>query len=1398
MTKAEQFNYEYPFLAKAHSTVQPQGATASTSEKLSIRVTDIGEYIRFHSCDRRFKLRFNGEELAKQHPLYYISRQTLLDPVLQLAARNRENEWESSLQQRRLIDLTRYDLKPSEQKGTLWQDFTWELQALAPGENAYGREIRLKANLGNFHITGQIDFAVLLWNQGVPKLRLVECKASRKDQTYQRVQVALYRLLVNQLLTETPVLVGSKQLKPEDIECVVVRIDEHTSAIQDVLAQPPLDLQIEEADLVRLTAPFGALGRIVETNLPEIPFQLDSKCNDCVFSVHCLSESARERRLELLGLDPSVIRILQAARINNIDELASMDLEGPQAKAIRHAPGFSENLDSLKARAKTRRRKLLRGENSDAYEVEALDASGNGQLPQHEFTGQRLIRIYLTVEYDYVENRLVALIAHVTKSEGDLQTGFTRTASGWQLDPIVKERVITEASTSDLPLQGKDVIWLKKTAWTGDYTQDTQAERELIEGFLNELTHTIAEVANTAQAPLHFYVWSRQELTRLIEGCTRASSQLLAHLQELLGCRESLEQLIYSSLQDEVVSRYTLAWSGQDLSVASSLRWFGQRYHWCRLVNGVQVKLDHEFRQDIFDFKRSLTIDSSGAWSSNSSLKHEFEIRLRHYKSLSAPYWRAYWETLPNPRDPNLDQGIAQAIRRYQIAQERGYLQEFLRARTHFLRWIDERVRFKNPDIAKPALDLSALQNFSLGVNTVAKAAIDFLRLDHHIKLTNWIAEHLVPPVYRLPLGKMIPISNLRDIGSKQLAATIDLCSYSLEYEAFKANCTIQAGDFLRLSPCSDDPRKGQTIGQLLRGGSTCRVQQIDLDRRQIILSLISARASGYLLSSHPNPAFARATLDESPSEFIAGKVEKRLTDNARSHVYQWLDPTDPHVPPQLLLSPEKLTKCRKFVESLTIPNERRPSQAYKPTPDQQDAAVEGLQSRIQLIQGPPGTGKTETTAIAIFLRILARWESGDIVLIAAPTHTAVDTLLLRLEKRLSILQQHAASLGLPIPPITLIRVDASDPHKFLGTCIQNYESTKATGLNQLRSNSVLVVGGTTNGLLKTYQRLHIPASKLILDEASMMVFPHFLALATLIGENGEILLAGDHRQLAPIVAHDWEQEDRPPVLLYQPFVSAYQAALSLKQRLRSDAQICYSPLSFTFRLPPIIRELIARLYQLDGINLSCNTPQVLQPYVENAATPWARLCSVNGLYLLLHNERESRNNNTLEVSVIERILSRSEQLAPASIAIVTPHRAQRTLLKTRLDSYYGPGKPIEVIDTVERLQGGECPTIIVSATASDPTAIVKNVEFILDLNRSNVAFSRAQNRLIVVCSRTLLEYIPAGIEDYQDTMLWKSLMSLCTERIAAENVDGYPVDILVPSSQVIKTSAQEDTTYES
>ncbi|MBD2367375.1 AAA family ATPase [Leptolyngbya sp. FACHB-402] len=1233
--------------------------------------------------------------------------------------------------------------------------------------------------------------------------------------------------MLSALLESHPLFIGGYRITSEDIECVVARIQEDNNLSQDILALAPLNLETEEADIRRLIAPGGSLERIVNSDLADLDYQIESKCDDCVFSVHCLTESARERRLELLGLEPSVIRSLRNAGINSIDDLAELDLAGGQAITLRQDPSYSGNLELMRLHAQARRKTLPGGDtHPDEYEVISLPNTGQGQLPQHETSdGRRLIRIYLSIDYDYVENRIGALAAHVTNSNWQLHTGWLDGDPDPETGLVrrVPNHVIQEQNRQneigrdgnnrpiyeERPLLSRDVIHFKNDPWTGDYVTDTSAERTLIQSFLSELVDAIADVAELDEAPIHYYIWSRSDMAQLVEGCSRASSRLLASLRELLGCRDHLEQLIYSCLQEEVDQRFALGWTSRGLSVAASLKWFGNTYHWQRRVSGRPISLHQEFTQDIFDFKTDLWIDPSvPAWTEEGDgIRHKFEIRSRFHDSLTAPYWRAFWRSLPNPSAIR-DARVRRAINSYNNAQRPNNLREYLRARVHALRWIEERIRFKNPEISKPNVIIANLPDFNLGVNDTARAALDFLKLDQHINLTSWIAEHLVPPLYRISTGKTIPLRNIVSLGqvddSCQLTANLDLTDFDINLEAFRNNCNLGPGAFVRLSPFSE-ARRGQTFRQLMIGGITCTLQNLDWDSGEVSLSVVRFRGSDlYRLGSRVperGPLFDRATLDESPSDFVAPRVDNRLQTVINSHVYQWFHPELSQIPAQIDIAPAMIEQYQEILRTLRLRRGRQLAQ------EQREAATEGLRTRIQLLQGPPGTGKTETTAASTLLRILARRtvrtegknQYGEIVVIAAHTHTAVNNLLQRIHSVLPHFIDAASESGLRMPPVRLAKVVSRDEDEVPGGDIPNIPSEPSLKVFQpFRENSVLIIGGTTGAILKLAKKLEgfssfkgFPISTLIVDEASMMVFPHFLALTTLVGTDGEIMLTGDHRQLSPIVAHDWENEDRPPVVAYQPYVSAYQAVLNIKQNLGvPDSQILCSALSFTFRLPPLIRELVARLYVRDGIHLTGperNSSPGIVP-----VTAWEKLWSAStGLYLVLHSERRSRKNNETEVAIVEQILEANYAAIPEnSVAIVTPHRAQKALLNSGLTNYRNI---VDVVDTVERLQGGERPTVIVSATASDPSAISKNVEFILDLNRSNVAFSRAQERLIVVCSSSLLDHIPADLEHYESAMLWKSLREICSQEVACETVNGHTVQIFTPPDALPEAIVEEE-----
>ncbi len=1363
-------------------------------------VNQISEYIHYRSCPRRFKLEYNDRELAKELP-FSEELFSPLDPVLQQKGRDREDEWERIISDggyRRVEPKTGEGAsEQNSDSGSLEGEDSIELStffesaaALDVGEKIYAREVSTEGQIGVFHIKGVIDFLILHWEDEQPILRVVETKASRKDKTYHRTQVATYQILVEQELENSPQVVGGAQLTADNLEAIVGRINEETNTVQDILSMEDFNLETERSDLRELTSEGGRLADIVDTDLENLSYQLDSKCDSCVFDVHCFPESARQNSLEILGLNPSETRILEENGISDVDALAELDLDSNAAESVRQERSFTSSLQTLTERAAARRQNLPGDTPDDEYPVAPYTHGGGSQLPEHTIAGSPLVRVYLNVDYDYTENRIVGLSAHVTASQGKIETPWGKDGP---------EAGIQEDYRGTRDVHGKTISQFRSRSWSGNFDTDTGMERELVTQFLDKLYDEIPEVVEGETAPVHFYVWSESEISNLIEACARGGSGLLRQLRQLLGCREPTEQLIYSCLRDEVDTRFGLGWTGRGLVVASSMSWFGSSFHWKRNVRGDEVNLDDLFEENLFDFKRGLAIGPNNDWvhpSNPDKRWEEFEVHSRFFDGLPAPYWYAYWNELPDP-DSVEDTDVAEAIREYNRVDTRKKIETYLEERTHALRWIEDRIRFRNDDLEKPPLDLYGIRDFTLDVEGAAAAALDFLSIDHHSAVTEWLATGFKPTTHRSSNGSTIPVSNVRIDADKIIRADIDLSGHDITADILRDRVSFSEDSHVRVSPCFDDPQQGQTPGQLLEGGRTCVIENLDWDKKEVEMELIpSGESKQYRLASYyasDEYLFEYATIDESVSNYVAARVHEKIEDGRGNHVHRWFDPEEPRLPELESVDEETIEGLRDVLQQFDIGGGDTLLES------QIEVILEGIDSRAQLIHGPPGTGKTTAIALASLLRAISELEKGDIAYVSASTHTAVDNLLNRMDDYRESFTQLCDQLGIELPEINLVRVDDYNRNQ----ANEGVETIETKGvireLDNIRDGSITFVGGTVSSLLKLDDTLSGSATfggdnreffspLLIIDEASMMVFPYFLALAELTDNNeGQFLVSGDHRQLSPILAHDWDEEDRPPVEKYQPSVSAFEAIRSLEEEGNLPGNsITQSALRHTFRLPPDVRRLISRLYEeRDGFQLEGKSSPLEGEVVQTEFSPLQRAWrEESGLYLLAHDEDESRQSNNVEAAIVDRLLSAAEELADDSVAILTPHRAQRTLLKNRLENHDGADS-IHTIDTVERLQGGECENIIVSATASDPQAIVQNEEFLLDLNRANVAFSRAEKRLFVICSRDLLNHVAPEIEQYESSMLWKSLRQYCREPMGSETIDGHNLDVLtVPDEE--------------
>lgn len=1348
-----------------------------THKRYQVVVTDIGEYVEQHCCERSFKLRLDRGDVARRFPFYGRVRSPL-NPILTLRGREREDEVERTMRAR-LVPLNR----PGEERMT-WSDLLDRLGQHPPGTDMFAREVEIERAVGEFDLSGRMDFVILRWVEGAPTLRIVECKSSRKDKTYHRIQLAAYRIMVTEALGEQGLTIGGRTYRDVAVESVVARIDPLTNKVQDALALPSLGLVEEVGDLRNLLSPEGPLVRIAGTDLEELCYRLEAKCSACVHCPICLPESARRRRLELLGLDPMEVRALTRAGITSIDELADLDPVGPLAQEVRRTVGFGADLNDLMVRAKARRSTMADSRSGD-WGVMSRRRPGLGLLPSHQAEGgDRLVRVFLDVEYDYIEDRVVGLAAHVTESERSLLMPF---AADRTPDPNLRETLAKEDEGTEV--QAREVVRLALMPWSGETVVDDASERDLIASFLEELVDAIVQVGGSGWRPLHFYVWSQGDMGHLIDACYRCGGPLLHDLTELLGCRAEcradLEQMIFTSLADEVDQQVATGYTGLSPVIATTLSWFGYpRFHWTRKVEGRVTDLSYVMRRDLFDFRAPLARDPEGEWTDRDApgARSEFyEVRTYFSSEVNAPYWYAMWGVLPAAE--GRDNLLPRALEDYRRGGTAPVISAFLLAKCQALRWIEERLHH-NDRIDKPPVPLGELRGIGSRFTSrydLVESSLDFLRLDHHVKRSTWLIESLRPPSSRVSDGSCLPLRDIftfEENGRCYMGGTIDLERFSLEPQVYFSSCTLDEGGFVRISPYSGDIHGRQRFRDVVTMGVTAKVEVLDRDRGAFKAVIIPHNRQDptsvrYLLPSYPKSVenMSLALVGESLANFARARVDGWLSVHGGSPIVGWFDPQGPRAPSRVPPGADVRARFHAVLGSLEVDGHHLDEVQVR-------SCIEGLSCTVQLLLGPPGTGKTNTAAAAILLRLAAR-RKRKLFLVSANTHTAVDELVKRLRSVIPAFRRAADQLGLGYNAPRVLRLtneDVADDEQEVGTWNDDRVRTEM-------EQGDVVLCGTVAELLKVAERFErigpFAVDGLVVDEASMMVFPDFLALATLLAEDGEIMLVGDHLQLSPITAHAWEEESREQVRLLLPHESAYRTVDRLSALVPSSV-IGRSALTITYRLTPELTHLISGVYRAEQVELRSRK---VQDEKRGAISSLSDLWREKGVFLVLHDESRSRRSNLFEARLIHDILRargvEEHEVPPGTVSVITPHRAQRGVLKHHLErdfSYH-----LKLIDTVERLQGGECETIIVSGTQSDAGAIASNADFILDLNRTNVIFSRAQERLIVVCSRSLMDSMPADVEDYASSWLWKHLRSVCDTMVWKAPGYDHAVEVRVP-----------------
>ncbi|MGH7709181.1 MAG: DEAD/DEAH box helicase, partial [Vulcanimicrobiaceae bacterium] len=361
-------------------------------------------------------------------------------------------------------------------------------------------------------------------------------------------------------------------------------------------------------------------------------------------------------------------------------------------------------------------------------------------------------------------------------------------------------------------------------------------------------------------------------------------------------------------------------------------------------------------------------------------------------------------------------------------------------------------------------------------------------------------------------------------------------------------------------------------------------------------------------------------------------------------------------------------------------------------------------------VQGPPGTGKTYTGARVIAKLIAA----GKTVGVMANSHKAIHNLMHEIEAvagdtGLGLTGLHKHSKQNVDSPYVSCRAQA------LIASADDNRAAEAGDYNLISGNAWLFA---REGMVDRVDYLFI-------DEAGQTSLADALAVSP---SAKNIVLLGDPMQLAQVSqgAH------------------AEGAAASVLGHLLGDASTVPRDrgvlLDMSYRMHPAICDFISSaIYdgRLKADRLTANN-RVSSPGLSGSGLRYLPVEHVgSGRSSFEEAERIVREVELLLRGAVTRKAEPERRLSERDILVVTPYNAQRKKIAGMLAA---AGHGEVPVGTVDKFQGQEAPVVFYSMATSSGEDVPRNLEFLFEKNRFNVAVSRAQCLSVLVCSPRLLD----------------------------------------------------------
>jgi uncharacterized protein len=360
--------------------------------------------------------------------------------------------------------------------------------------------------------------------------------------------------------------------------------------------------------------------------------------------------------------------------------------------------------------------------------------------------------------------------------------------------------------------------------------------------------------------------------------------------------------------------------------------------------------------------------------------------------------------------------------------------------------------------------------------------------------------------------------------------------------------------------------------------------------------------------------------------------------------------------------------------------------------------AVFTVQSSYLFVQGPPGSGKTWQGA----KMAVALMRAGKRVGVTSLSHKAIHKLLEEIEREAR--EQRFAFRG------RKKSTAGNEESRFEGSFIDS-----ADRWQEMLDDDLQLLAGTAWLFAREAFEGHVHT--LFVDEAGQVALADALAVGSAARN---LVFLGDPNQL-PQVSQGAQPE--------QAKVSVLQHLLGEDETVPPERGIF---LERTWRLRPEICDFTSDTYY-EG--------RLLPADVSERRT----LAAGDGLVLdgIEHAGRSQSSWEEVDavVSAIRALLGTPytdengvvRAVGPADVLVVAPYNAQVRRLRQRVPAGVRVG-------TVDKFQGQEAPVVLVSMASSSSEDAPRGIGFAFDRHRVNVATSRAQCRVVLVCAPRLLD----------------------------------------------------------